>query len=185
MTRNNRLPYFKPAVATCASISSRQRLGSVDALSAAHVAVRHQADRVRPERADQHAARLEPGDEIGSAAASRQPEDRRYWFPLSRDRSTRLLCLQAPRPAIARWHDRPRAAPVLLRAQSILPRPARPPASFRRPAPCERPAPAPSTPPSPPASILPARPVPSTGRTSPCRIRASAFSHRRPAPRRR
>ncbi len=37
--------------------------------------MRHQADCVRPERSDQHAARLEPGDEIGSAAASRQSKD--------------------------------------------------------------------------------------------------------------
>ena len=77
------------------------------------------------------------------------------------------------------------AASVLLRAQSVPQRPARPPASCRRPMLCGRRARAPSMLPNPPASIPPARPIPSTSKTSPCRIRASAPSHPRPAPRRR
>ena len=160
-----------------------QRLGRVDAVFAAHVAMRHQANRIRPKRAHQHAARLQPRRKLARALPRRQPEDHDVGLHRRRDRSPRPRCAPAPRPATARWRDPRRAASALLRAQSVPPPPARPPAACRRPMLCGRRAPAPSVPPNPPASIPPARPVPSTGRTSPCRSRASAPSRPRPAPR--
>ena len=42
---------------------------------AAHVAVRHQANRVRPKRAGQNAARLQPRYQVSCTLPCRQPEN--------------------------------------------------------------------------------------------------------------
>ena len=52
-----------------------QRLGRIDAIFPAHVAVRHDANRVRTECADKNSARLQPRDKFRSALPRRQPED--------------------------------------------------------------------------------------------------------------
>ena len=48
-----------------------QRLGGVDAIFPAHVTMCHDANRIRPERTRQHAARFQPRRQFGRALPRR------------------------------------------------------------------------------------------------------------------